>query len=190
MNSRALKIVLSAILVVSATIVNADTPIARDANGAVLGFYTAILENSGQVIVSPKGYRFVVMRETGHMLSPVDATTAFVYFEDPDCMGPAYFDRGGQYRGVIIPIRDAANYNSIAATYYVPQDAAVTPVMLTGRLQPGANGGLGCVTIPVRSIMAVPALLNDPAVTGVPNIDFIPPITVAIKGIFQDGFEA
>ena len=189
MNLRTLTIAVSALLIANASLVSADTPIARDATGVVLGFYTAILENSGQVIVSPKGYRFVVTRENGRQLSPVDASTAFVYFQNPGCLGTAYFDRGAQYRGVIIPIRDANNYNAIAATYYVPQDAAMTAVTLYARLDPAPNGGVTCTGISARSIMAMPALPNDPAVTGVPNSDFIPPITVALKGIFQDGFE-
>lgn len=186
MNLLTLRFAASALLIANATLVSADTPIARDANGTVLGFYTAILENSGQVIVSPKGYRFVVMRETGWMRGPVDASTEFVYFQNPGCLGTAYFDRGGQYRGIVIPIR---NQLTIAATYYVPHDAVVTSVTLYGRLEPAPNGGLNCAAISARPVMAVPALPNDPAITGVPNVDFIPPITVALKGIFQNGFE-
>lgn len=166
-----------------------DAPMARDGNGAILGFFTGIFEHAGVTVVSPLGFRFVVMRETGWVRGPLDDTTEHVFYENFNCTGQAYFDRGPQYRGVMVPIRGGNNF-SLQALYYTSQTAVQASVTLTSRLDAGANGGLACVAITPRSITAIAAQINDPAVTGVPNTDLVAPITVSRNDLYRDGFEA
>jgi len=161
-----------------------------DGNGANIGLYTGILENKGSVVVSATGYRFVVERETGRIHGPVDTSSEVLYSENFNCTGTLYLDRTAQFRGVLVPIISGLNGIDLAALYYVPQTAAPVTVTLNGRVSGGPIGGTTCTAISPRESTVVPVLPNDPAVTGVPNSYFVPPLKVSRNDIFGNGFEA
>jgi len=173
----------SVFLVCISATCHADT-LARDGNGAFIGFYTGIFEHGGVVLVSSKGYRFVVSREYGWLLGPDDYTSERIYFENVNCTGGAHLQfHSAQYAGVIIPLHGDVNY-SLQAVYYVPQNA-VTANGLDFGSHLDYPGGVQTCTPDAQSpayVESVPLLLNDPAVTGVPNSDFVPPITVTPSG--------
>jgi hypothetical protein len=171
---------------------HADT-LARDGNGGFVGFYTGILEHTGVVLVSSKGYRFVINRENGWLRGPDDDASERIYFENGNCTGGAHFQfHTAQYAGVIVALHGGAN-SSLQVVYYVPQNAVSDSIVdLNSYLDySGPNGAQTCTPVaPTQGLPNVPLLPNDPAVTGVPNSDFVPPITVTSNSIFKNGFEA
>lgn len=186
MCSRILAFVL---LGLASTRAHADAPYARDGNGAVIGFYSAIIEHGGDVLVSSTGFRFVVMRDRGWIRGPIDDTSEAIYFPSTDCSGQGYANLPRQYQGVLIPIRAGANAETLQALYYVPQDAVTVTVPFNSRLVQGSGGTPACLQIPRDISFGIPALPNDPNVTGVPSSDRVLPISITRNEVFRNGFD-
>jgi len=89
---------------------------------------------------------------------------------------------------VIVPLHGGDG--SLQAVYYVPQNAVTDYVVDLNSYLDYPNGVQTCTPVaPTQGIPNVPLLLNDPAVTGVPNSNFVPPITVTSNTIFKNGFD-
>ena len=169
-----------------------------DGNGASIGLYTGILENQGSVVISSTGYRYVVERESGRTHGPVDTSHEVLYSGNTFCTGQLYFETGasghfagaGQFRGVLVPIISGQNGLDLVALYYVPQIVTAVSITLYGKFLGGPVSGTTCTAITPRDSVVLPASLNDPAVTGVPNSYFVPPLKVSRNDIFYNGFEA
>jgi len=181
----------SVLLVCISASCQADT-LARDGNGGFVGFYTGIFENGGVVLISSKGFRFVIGRENGALLGPElgdNYTSERIYFENGNCTGGAHLQFiSAQYAGVIVPLHGGDG--SLQAVYYVAQNAVTDYVVDLNSYLDYPNGVQTCTPVaPTQGIPNVPLLLNDPAVTGVPNSNFVPPITVTSNTIFKNGFD-
>jgi hypothetical protein len=185
------KIVWICILLSCSATCRADT-LAHDGNGAFVGFYTGILEHGGVVLVSGKGFRFVVVRDSGLLRGPDDDASETVYFESGNCTGAAHLGyHNAQYDGVVIPLRGGVDF-SVQAVYYTPQNAVTQFVQLNSRFDySGPSGSPTCTPISsTQGVPSIPLLPNDPGVTGVPNTDLVPPITISSNQIFRTGFDA
>lgn len=163
-----------------------------DANGLLVGEFAEY--QGGRVSVhSVRGFRFSLDGDTGAIIDfPVDVSGADygpsrMNFTTPDCSGQAFASAGRQYPagGVILP-------NGLRGLYYV----AKAPVVTTQTLVSFYTGTTCEVFAIPPPTSVVPAFPNDPNVTGVPNLPFVPPIRLEMTpissffGIFKDGFES
>ncbi|MEP6510539.1 MAG: hypothetical protein ABJB02_03040 [Dokdonella sp.] len=157
-----------------------------DANNVLVGEYA----EGVSIFHSIHGFRFSLDGSTGVVI-PVSVDiggatydSALIY-STSNCTGQAYVTtsgEGNQSGGIMV---NAGN----KGLYYIPKTPSVTTVAIGS-----AFNGTACNPITLALFVVVPALLNDPATTGVPNSPYVPPLHLEMVPlsqffqIFKDGF--
>lgn len=179
-------------LLVAAAVPAAGVAVLRDSEGTLIGQYAEQSRSitGGTIVHSATGFRFAIDGGSAE-LRPVDVDVSGgsysteLGYGNVSCAGTAFVavSNANLAGGIVFP---AAN-----GYYYVPK-APTAAVVLVGSVRVGSN----CMPVTPNAQLAVPALANDPAVTGVPNAIFIPPIQLEVVplsqflGNFRDGFES
>lgn len=150
-------------------------PIVIDGNGKFVGYYLGVTNGSWtDEAVTEEGYRFAFHRRSGR----VEFTTnAFVGYATTDCTGPLRASPVAP--GFVSPVYEGG------LLAYVPQDAQEEPVhILSMRVSDDT-----CGSPPYPISVSVPALPNDPDVTGVESPQLTIPIRISSSPLFRDSFE-
>lgn len=172
----------------------AASPVVRDANGRVLGYY------SGQAYIGPgfdTGY--LIVSSTGYVFAIDDWDSTFVlnyasnvnkpllpevHFASTDCSGQGFgvYQVGAAIAGGFVVKMDGGQL------FYAPKSVSSEQVFTRSK----RSGGV-CQPFAMQSYGGVQLFLNDPIVTGVPNdIPTGQPeivISTVGSGLFLDGFE-
>lgn len=208
-----------ACLLVSPVASMAQTIAVKDAQGAVVGFYTGAGDagtgnEAGYVrVVSNTGYATAINGHSGKISRDIAGVTpdgrnlnTVIRFTTTDCTGQAFVDTSAS--AVEFPERNNAPLPGAVFRasggdldfdlWYVPKGATLvaagsTPPLIRARV------GTTCTDVygPVNAqYLLYPVTPNDPAVTGFPNVPFVPPLTIepvpvsAVFSIFRDSFES
>lgn len=167
-----------------------------DANNVLVGEYA----ESISVIHSVRGFRFSVNGQTG-VVKPVGSDLAGI---SKDIAGVGYLDgelvyssvncTGQAYVGITASSPAGGIITNVGnnTLYYVTKAPAVSTLAFGSSY----SNPSGCNAIQPTIEMAVPALPNDPAITGVPNTPFTPPLHLEMVPLsqffqlFKNGFES
>jgi len=175
--------------------VSASSPVVRDANGRVLGYYTGVayistMSNSGYLIVSPTGYVYAIDDVDSsfarhHVSNSNRSLDEFVHFTTTDCSGQGYVTHGAGAPisgGFVVQMDDDQ-------IYFATKSVSTEQISARSRR---TQGGI-CQNFPAQSYSGVRVEPNDPDVTGVPGDIPIgqPEIAITTVGasLFSDGFE-
>jgi hypothetical protein len=161
-----------------------------DATGTALGLFAG--EDGSTIVHSARGYRFAVRADNGTVASPTTDVGGVTYdsalvFTSVNCTGQAYVtvsSAGAVSGGMVLPA-GSRGLHSI--------DKAVQAQVLA---MGSSFSGTACTTITPGLFAVVPAHPNNPAVTGVSNTPYAPPIRLELLPlsmlyrVFSDGFES
>lgn len=189
-----LNVFATGLLVLASGAAIAASPVVRDANGRVLGYYSGQAYigsgfDTGYLIVSPTGYVFAIDDWDSSFVRNYashanKSLLPEVHFTSTDCTGTAHavYQTGAPISGGFVAQMDGGQL------YYAHKSVSSIQVMARSRRQ----GGM-CQSFAVQSYWGVPIEENDPVVTGVPN-DIptgAPEIVISTVGsdLFGDGFE-
>lgn len=162
----------------------ADSPIVRDSVGRVAGYYAGGT-GPGAMVVSATGYTFALtgFGRVSEVRGPADGAGFEVntlYYASANCAGPAYMQSYNNVSGFVL--------RSHSELLYAPKGTVAVNRTLQSRKTEGFCQGFG------NTVPSLPLLPNDEAVTGVPNVDFVPPIEIVIArdvaDVFRNGYEA
>lgn len=159
----------------AAAIVNAAKSLrVVDGSNADIGAFIAI-DQSSLTLFTDEGYlRSYIEKATGGSVSYGDR---FLMYLSPGCTGQVYADtpNGTVYNGVDNQLK------------YVPRDGQAVSTVSVSYL----NGGWGSPPAPITCVEGshiggTPSYMwaaypNDPAVTGVPNTDYVTPLNTVLK---------
>lgn len=157
-----------------------------DANNVLVGEYA----EGVSIFHSIRGFRFSVDGASGIVIPVTLDIGGAVYdstlsYSTPNCTGQAYVGTSGQGNpsgGIMVNA-------GTKGLYYVPKAPSQTTVAIGS-----VFNGAACNSTALVFVVAVPALLNDPVTTGVPNTPFVPPLHLEMVPlsqffqIFKDGF--
>lgn len=166
----------------------ADSPVARDSEGRVIGYYSGTyFTQRAMFVVSPMGYTFAVNGD-GRVVpyaGPADGSQVNpdeFYFESSNCSGQAFTTAYSSFSGFVT--------RASTGLIYVPKGIASTFRSIGSR---GNAAGGNCVQHQ-QTQSVVPIFPNSQQVTGVPDTDFVPPIQIVIAqgvhDILRDGYES
>lgn len=168
--------VVRSLFLLCATSAVSASPILIDGNGKMLGYYLgAPYPSWDEHAVSVHGYRFQFERSSGQIEAPVNA---YLGFTNADCTGE--LRTWTVAPGFVVPIIDGEPSAGLA---YVPQDAEPQPVAILS-----VRNSDGCSGPPYPITNSLPALPNDPEVTGVSSAILQKPLRVSSILLFRDGF--
>jgi len=187
----------------------------RDASGALVGLFVGgagpdidLGPPSSSVVpalrvMSDRGYLAAYGVGTGRIAMGTYVLPSFswavnmgqlsqsLYFTTPDCSGQAYvvLNVGAQQTGVYGGFVFATGIPGLPP-YYAPKgEQAIGRPLVASRGGDGACGPNGA-----SNIGSLPAVPNNPSVTGFPNAPFVPPLTLGYSDaawlLFRNGFES
>lgn len=164
----------------------ADSPIVRDSVGRVAGYYAGgTYPATAMRVISATGYSFAVTGagRVPDNHGPADGAspgTNQLYYLVPNCEGQPYVLSYNNVSGFVI--------RSHGSLMYAPKGEAAVERVFASRKTGGFCQGDG------NTYPSSPAYPNDEAVTGVPDVDFVPPIQIVIardvSDVFRNGYEA
>lgn len=199
---RAFRYLSAVLLLPNAATADPRLPIVIDAEERAVGTYLQSLPHtdghSMLGVLSPRGYTFAVGATSGQVSRKMFAfagvsdtiLTTGLRFTEPDCAGIAYLfiQSSPVVAGGFLVSFDW--YGEGGGIYYAPRgELPELRQVISQRAHPDApcTGDTG-------ERLLYRALPNDPAETGVPDEDFIPPLSLGSLGawrdLFKDGFEA
>jgi len=201
---------VGAFLAPTATVFAQSIPV-RDANGALVGLYAGgggpdLEQGPPQSfgpygpafrVVSQQGYMAVFGTITGRLTVGFNVLSGFysganvnqgLFFESQDCTGQAWISvntPGGPATGGFVIATLLPTY----LPHYVPKTAVSQALVYRSSLTAG-----GCSAQGPSNTVGLPAFVNDPAVTGIPNAPYQPPLTLGYSDtlwlLFRDEFES
>lgn len=164
----------------------ADSPIVRDSVGRVAGYYAGgTTPQPSMLVVSSTGYTFALTGagRVSEIHGPADGAGPGVntlYYASANCVGAAYVQSYSNVSGFV--------FRSHSELLYAPKGVVAVNRTLQSRKNDGFCQGFG------NTIPSLPVLPNDETVTGVPDVDFVPPIEIVIardvSDVFRNGYEA
>lgn len=180
---RALLVAVAAVIIPGTAL--ADSPIVRDSVGRVAGYYVGgTYPAQAMRVISSTGYSFAVTGagRVPDNHGPADGASPganHLYYVAPNCEGQAYVQSYTNVSGFVI--------RSNGSLLYAPKGEVAVERLAVSRKVEGSCYG------PSSPIPMLPVYPNDEAVTGVPDVDFVPPISIVIArdvhDILRDGYE-
>jgi hypothetical protein len=170
-----------------------------DQNQQIVGLFAGLGPgqgvNVGTYVHTLRGFRFLV--DTRGRVLQIEADVGgenygqgIPAFESMNCTGPAFLRVSSETPAGGVVTRLGSSVTSLG---YVQK----APLVFTITVRSLLDNGTTCLPVtPPQPAVGVPFLPNDPAVTGVPNADFVPPLRLevvpvsALFDLFRDGFES
>jgi len=181
---RALLVAVAAVIIPGTAL--ADSPIVRDSVGRVAGYYVGgTYPAQAMRVISSTGYSFAVTGagRVPDNHGPADggaSTPNQLFYTALNCQGQAYVQSSNNVSGFVV--------RSHGSLLYAPKGEAAVERVFASRKTGGFCQGDG------NTYPSLPVYPNDEAVTGVPDVDFLPPIQIVIardvSDVFRNGYEA
>ena len=203
-------VIVAAAGFVSSKLCSAQAVQVRDATGTLVGLYLGpagydtnsglpVAEGSAFRVISATGYTFSIGSGSGVVLRGGAAHPGFgsdrrlrpdVYYESVNCTGPGY----GTFENNIdlsLQITGGVVFRVLQGPLYYMPKAAISELRTFRSSGLPAPGACSTGTFTERGI---PALPNDPGVTGVSDVQFVAPLTLGLVDspwlLLRDSFES
>jgi hypothetical protein len=155
-----------------------------DASGHEIGIplgQTLSLDPGGAIApahlaASTRGYLF------GVLASGAVGRVAELLHAGPDCTGPQYVRATGESPGAAVLPGSVFGPPGAGSLLYVPRTALAGPVRVASRSAIADGAAPPCQPLDAE-LPLLPALTNDPAVTGVSSASFSGPVAVAVTPV-------